>query len=69
MKDPEKDPNDIEKARKLARDYASALERRRGARELATLRKSAAEIGARESIPGEAEAAAQAVIALRRGAR
>jgi DNA primase len=67
QKDPQADPNDIEKARKLARDYAAALERRRDARELATLRKSAAEIGARESIPGEAEAAAQAVIALRRG--
>jgi hypothetical protein len=68
QKDPQSDPNDLEKARKLASDYASALARRRGARELATLRQSAAEIGSREAEPGEAEAAAQAVITLRRGA-
>jgi DNA primase len=69
QKDPQNDPNDLEKARKLAKDYASALERRRRASELATLRKSAAEIGSRDAEPGEAEAAAQAVITLRRGAR
>ena len=67
QKDPQNDPNDLAKARKLAGDYAAALARRRRARELATLRKSAAEIGSREAEPGEAEAAAQAVIALRRG--
>src|SRR5216683_12626 len=52
QKDPQNDPNDLEKARKLASDYASALARRRRARELATLRKSAAEIGSREAEPG-----------------
>src|SRR6266436_10449038 len=60
QKDPQNDPNDLEKARKLARDYAAALARRRRARELETLRKSAAEIGSREAEPGEAEAAALA---------
>lgn len=69
QKDPQNDPNDLEKARKLAKDYAAALERRRRGRELATLRKSAAEIGSRESEPGEGEAAAQAIIALRRERR
>ena len=69
QKDPQNDPNDLEKARKLASDYVAALGRRRGARELATLRQSAAEIGSRDAEPGEAEAAAQAVITLRRGAR
>ncbi len=69
QKDPQSDPNDLERARKLARDYAAALERRRRARELATLRQSAAEIGGRASEPGEAEAAAQAVIAHRREGR
>jgi DNA primase len=68
QKDPQNDPNDLERARKLASDYAAALARRRRTHELATLRQSAAEIGSREAEPGEAEAAAQAVIALRRGA-
>ncbi|HWN56885.1 MAG TPA: DNA primase, partial [Methylomirabilota bacterium] len=62
QKDPQNDPNDLEKARKLTSDYAAALARRRRARELATLRQSAAEIGSRAAEPGEAEAAAQAVI-------
>lgn len=69
QKDPQNDPNDLEKARKLASDYAAALARRRRASQLATLRQSAAEIGSREAEPGEAEAAAQAVITLRRDAR
>jgi DNA primase len=69
QKDPQSDPNDLEKARRLAGDYAAALERRRRARELATLRQSAAEIGSRGAEPGEAEAAAQAVIAHRREGR
>jgi DNA primase len=69
QKDPQADPNDLEKARRLVRDYAAALERRRRGRELATLRQSAAEIGSRSAEPGEAEAAAQAVIAHRREGR
>ncbi len=69
QKDPQSDPNDLEKGRRLASDYAAALERRRRSRELESLRKNASEIGARASEPGEAEAAAQAVIALRREGR
>ena len=65
----QKDPNDLEKCRALVNDYVVALERRRRARELGRLRQSAAEVSTRESEPGEAAAAAQAVIALRREGR
>jgi len=67
--DTEKNPNDLEKCRALVNDYVVALERRRRARELERLRQSAAEVSARESGPGEAAAAAQAVIAHRREGR
>src|SRR5208282_4593908 len=62
----QKNPNDLDKCRALVNDYVVALERRRRARELGRLRQSAAEVSARESEPGEAAAAAQAVIAHRR---
>jgi DNA primase len=58
--------SDLEKCRALVIDYAGALDRRRRAHELGRLRQSAAEVSARESEPGEAAAAAQAVIAHRR---
>ncbi len=61
--------SDLEKCRALASDYVVALERRRRGRELGRLRRSAAAESAHESEPGEAAAAAQAVIALRRGSR
>jgi DNA primase len=60
---------DLEKCRALANDYVIALERRSRARELGRLRQSAADQSAHESGPGDAAAAAQAVIALRRGSR
>src|SRR5208283_3971398 len=62
----EKYSSDLEKCRALVIDYAGALDRRRRAHELGRLRQSAAEVSARESEPGEAAAAAQAVIAHRR---
>jgi len=65
----QKNPNDLEKCRALVNDYVVALERRQRARELERLRQSAAEVSARESGPGEAAAAAQAVIAHRREGR
>ena len=58
--------SDLEKCRALVIDYAGALDRRRRAHELGRLRQSAAEVSARESEPGEAAAAAQAVIVHRR---
>ncbi len=61
--------SDLEKCRALMNDYVVALERRRRMREVGRLRQSAAEVSSRESEPGEAEAAAQAVIALRRERR
>ena len=61
--------SDLEKCRALMNDYVVALERRRRTREVGRLRQSAAEVSSRESEPGEAEAAAQAVIALRRERR
>jgi DNA primase len=64
--DTEKNPNELEKCRALVNDYVVALDRRRRARELGRLRQSASEASARESAPGEAAAAAQAVIAHRR---
>jgi DNA primase len=64
--DTEKNPNELGKCRALVVDYVGALERRRHAHELGRLRQSAAEVSARESEPGEAAAAAQAVIAHRR---
>ncbi|HEY9158854.1 DNA primase [Candidatus Binatus sp.] len=64
--DTEKNPNELGKCRALVLDYAGALDRRRRAHELGRLRQSAAEVSARESEPGEAAAAAQAVIAHRR---
>jgi len=67
--DTQKNPNDLEKCRALVNDYVVALDRRRRARELGRLRQSAAEVSARESEPGEAAAAAQAVIAHRREGR
>ena len=60
---------DLEKCRALANDYVVALERRSRTRELGRLRQSAADQSAHESEPGEAAAAAQAVITLRRGSR
>ena len=63
--DTEKNPNELVKCRALVVDYVGALERRRHAHELGRLRQSAAEVSARESEPGEAAAAAQAVIAHR----
>ena len=54
--------------RALANDFVIALERRRRTRDLGRLACAAAE-SAHESEPGEAAAAAQAVIALRRGSR
>jgi len=63
--DTEKNPNELGKCRALVVDYVGALERRRHAHELGRLRQSAAEVSARESEPGEAAAAAQAVIAHR----
>ena len=62
--DPEK--SDLDRCRELVSDFVDALARRRSARELGRLRRSAAEVSAHESEPGEAAAAAQAVIALRR---
>jgi DNA primase len=67
--DTQKNPNDLEKCRALVNDYVVALDRRRRAHELGRLRQSAAEVSARESEPGEAAAAAQAVIAHRREGR
>ena len=67
--DTEKNLNELEKCRVLVNDYVVALERRRRAHELGRLRQSAAELSARESEPGEAAAAAQAVIAHRRESR
>ncbi len=67
--DTQKNPNELEKCRALVNDYAVALDRRRRAHELGRLRQSAAEVSARESEPGEAAAAAQAVIAHRREGR
>ena len=64
--DTEKNPSELGKCRALVVDYVGALERRRHAHELGRLRQSAAEVSARESEPGEAAAAAQAVIAHRR---
>src|ERR1019366_130151 len=64
--DSQKNPNDPEKCRALVNDYVVALDRRRRAHELGRLRQSASEVSARESEPGEAAAAAQAVIAHRR---
>jgi DNA primase len=61
--------SDLDKCRALANDFVVALERRRRTRELGRLRQSAAAESAHESEPGEAAAAAQAVIALRRGSR
>ena len=61
--------SDLDKCRALANDFVVALERRRRTRELGRLRQSAAAQSAHESEPGEAAAAAQAVIALRRGGR
>jgi DNA primase len=60
------DKTDLEKWRALINDYVVALERRRRAREVGRLRRNAAESSGRENGPGEAAAAAQAVIALRR---
>jgi len=67
--DTQKNPDELEKCRALVNDYVVALERRRHTRELGRLRRSAAEVSARESEPGEAAAAAQAVIAHRREGR
>ncbi len=67
--DTKKNPNELEKCRALVNDYVVALDRRRRAHELGRLRRSAAEVSARESEPGEAAAAAQAVIAHRREGR
>ncbi len=67
--DTQKNPNDLEKCRALVNDYVVALDRRRRAHELGRLRQSAVEVSARESEPGEAAAAAQAVIAHRRESR
>ncbi|MGB8412590.1 MAG: DNA primase [Candidatus Binatus sp.] len=64
--DTEKNPNELGKCRALVADYVGALERRRHAHELGRLRQSAAEVSARDSEPGEAAAAAQAVITHRR---
>ncbi len=64
--DTEKNPNELGKCRALVIDYVGALERRRRAHELGRLRQSASEVSARESEPGEAAAAAQAVITHRR---
>jgi len=64
--DTQKNPNELEKCRALVNDYVVALDRRRRAHELGRLRQSASEVSARESEPGEAAAAAQAVIAHRR---
>jgi DNA primase len=61
--------NDLARARALAGDYVAALDRRRRARELATLRRSAAEMGTRDTPQDEAAATAQAVIDLRRETR
>ena len=61
--------SDLEKCRALMIDYVAALERRRRTREVGRLRQSAADTSTRDSEPGEAAAAAQAVIALRRGSR
>jgi len=60
------DKTDLEKWRALINDYVVALERRRRAREVGRLRRNVAESSGRENGPGEAAAAAQAVIALRR---
>ncbi|MGH7813886.1 MAG: DNA primase [Candidatus Binataceae bacterium] len=60
--------NDSSQAGALARDYIAALERRRRAREMEQLRRSAAQSGSHAS-DFEQAAAAQAVIALRREAR
>ena len=67
--DTQKNPDDLEKCRGLVNDYVVALDWRRRAHELGRLRQSAAEVSARESEPGEAAAAAQAVIAHRREGR
>ena len=67
--DTQKNPNELEKCLALVNDYVVALDRRRRAHELGRLRRSAAEVSARESEPGEAAAAAQAVIAHRREGR
>ena len=67
--DTQKNPNELEKCRALVSDYVVALDRRRRAHELGRLRQSAAEVSARESEPGQAAAAAQAVIAHRRQGR
>ena len=57
----------LEQARALIKDYATALSRRRRGREVETLRRSASDTAGRRSDPDEATAAAQALIALRRG--
>ncbi|MGO8803775.1 DNA primase [Candidatus Binatus sp.] len=64
--DTQKNLKELEKCRALVNDYVVALDRRRRGRELGRLRQSAAEVSSRESEPGEAAAAAQAVIAHRR---
>jgi DNA primase len=61
--------NDLARARALAGDYIAALDRRRRGRELATLRRRAAEMGTRDTPHDEAAATAQAVIELRRETR
>ncbi|MDO8432713.1 MAG: DNA primase [Candidatus Binatus sp.] len=67
--DVEEDSNDLEKARALAKDYITALERRHNLREVDSLRRSAVEKARHHSDPDEAAAAAQAVITLRRQRR
>jgi len=67
--DTEKVSSELEKCRALVNDFVIALERRRRTRELGRLRQSAADVSARESEPGQAAAAAQAVIAHRRESR
>jgi DNA primase len=67
--DLEPEMKELDRARALVSDYVGALERRRRTRELGRLRQSAADASARESEPGEAAAAAQAVIAHRRERR
>ncbi len=62
QKDPQSDPNDLEKARKLAKDYAAALERRRHARELDVSKKDAWET----ATPEQAKEKSQEFILLRR---
>jgi DNA primase len=64
--DDDAEKSDLDKCRELVSDFVAALERRRRRRELGRLRQSASEMSAHESEPGEAAAAAQAVIAHRR---